>query len=81
MVWLLDDCREVLAQIELFLDGELDAALECLAREHERPARVLEMRFFGGMTEKEVGEVLQVSRTTVAKDWQFARGWLRRRLS
>lgn len=59
----------------------LDEALGRLLQRHERQARVVEMRFFGGLTEPEIAEVLGVSRTTVADDWAVARAWLSRELS
>lgn len=54
----------------------LDDALEALAAEHARPARVVEMRFYAGLTTREVAEVLGVSTRTIEGDWQFARAWL-----
>lgn len=59
---------------------ELDAALNRLAEVDERRARVVELRFFGGLTNREVGEHLGVSETTVEADWRFARAWLSREL-
>jgi RNA polymerase sigma-70 factor, ECF subfamily len=54
----------------------LDEALERLAAMSPRLARVVELRFFGGLTEEEVGEVLGVTERTVRRDWVKARGWL-----
>jgi RNA polymerase sigma factor (TIGR02999 family) len=54
----------------------LDAALERLSRVEERLARVVEYRFFGGMTEKEIADHLGVSERTVRNDWMKARLWL-----
>jgi len=54
----------------------LDEALERLAAVDPRAARVVECRFFGGLTEAETAEVLGVSRRTVAGDWVMAKGWL-----
>jgi RNA polymerase sigma-70 factor (ECF subfamily) len=51
-------------------------ALEVLAREHERQARVVELRFFGGRTEDEIAQFLDVSVETVKRDWKFAKAWL-----
>jgi RNA polymerase sigma factor (TIGR02999 family) len=59
---------------------DLDRALDELAALDERAARVVELRFFGGLMEKEVAEVLNVSTTTVRRDWRKARLWLMRRL-
>jgi len=54
----------------------LEDALERLAAIDERKARVVELRFYGGLTTDEVGEVLAVSRATVEREWSFARAWL-----
>jgi RNA polymerase sigma factor (TIGR02999 family) len=59
---------------------DLDRALERLAGEHPRPARVVEMRFFAGLGEEEIAAVLAVTSRTVARDWAFARAWLLREL-
>lgn len=59
----------------------LDEALEQLAAEDGRCARVVELLFFGGLTEAEVAGVLGVNIRTVKRDWQFAKLWLRRALS
>lgn len=58
----------------------LDEAVEKLADFHERAARVVELRFFGGLDRKEVAEFLGVSLRTVGDDWRLARAWLRREL-
>lgn len=58
----------------------LDEALERLAAIDPRAARVVECRFFGGLTEAETAETLGVSTRTVAGDWLMARGWLYRAL-
>jgi RNA polymerase sigma factor (TIGR02999 family) len=54
----------------------LDEALERLAAVDERLARVVEYRFFGGLTESEAAEALGVSTRTVAREWLLAKGWL-----
>lgn len=59
----------------------LDEALEQLATLDARQARVVEYRFFGGMTEPETARALGVTERTVARDWVKARGWLFTRLS
>lgn len=59
----------------------IEAALEGLAARNERQARIVEMRFFGGLTNKEVAGVLEVSETTVEDDWRVARAWLSRELA
>jgi RNA polymerase sigma-70 factor (ECF subfamily) len=58
----------------------LDDALEALARVDERKSRVIELRFFGGLSIEEAAEVLNVSRETVKRDWTFAKMWLLRQL-
>jgi RNA polymerase sigma-70 factor (ECF subfamily) len=58
----------------------LHEALEDLASSSERKARVVELRYFGGLTIDETSEVLGVGTTTVEDDWHFARAWLRRKL-
>ena len=58
----------------------LDEALTRLARLHPRQAEVVEMRYFGGLTEEEVAEVLKVSLRTAQQDWRLARLWLYREL-
>jgi RNA polymerase sigma factor (TIGR02999 family) len=59
----------------------LDGALERLAVHSERQSRVVEYRFFGGLTHEEIAEVLGVSVPTVGRDWRFARAWLSRELA
>jgi RNA polymerase sigma factor (TIGR02999 family) len=58
----------------------LDNALEALACVHERKGRVVELRFFGGLTVEETAHVLGVSTDTVLRDWQMAKAWLLREL-
>ncbi len=55
---------------------DLDEALERLAAIEPRQARVVEMRFFAGLTTEEIAEVLNVSAATVDRDWRSARAWL-----
>lgn len=59
----------------------LDEALNVLARIDPRRAQVIELRFFGGLTVEETGEVLQISPQSVMRDWKLARAWLARELS
>ena len=59
----------------------LDEALTRLAQRDEQQARIVEMRFFGGLTNDEIGEVLGVSSRTVMRDWNMARAWLYDELS
>lgn len=59
---------------------DLDEGLRRLQEVDERASRVVELRFFGGMTEEEVAEVLGVSTRTVQRDWRTARAWLYKEL-
>jgi RNA polymerase sigma factor (TIGR02999 family) len=59
----------------------LDAALTTLAAVDERKSRVVELRYFGGLTEAETAAVLHVSPATVERDWRVAKAWLLRELS
>lgn len=59
----------------------LNAALDELAASSERRARVVELRFFAGLDEKQVSDILGVSRATVSSDWRFARAWLLKKLA
>ena len=56
----------------------LDEALEALANFDERKSRVVELRFFGGLSVEETASVLKVSPDTVRRDWQLGKAWLRR---
>ena len=58
----------------------LDDALESLTQVDPRRAKVIELRFFGGLSVEETAEVLQVSQQTVMRDWRLARAWLAREL-
>ena len=58
----------------------LDQALDDLARVDARKARVIELRFFGGLCVEETAEVLQISPQSVMRDWKMARAWLVREL-
>ena len=59
----------------------LHDAIERLARLDERQARIVELRFFGGLKVEETAHVLGVSRRTVMGDWAHARAWLKRELA
>jgi RNA polymerase sigma factor (TIGR02999 family) len=59
----------------------LDDALKTLTTLNARQAQVVEMRFFGGLSEDEIAEVLKVSTKTVKRDWQMAKAWLYRELN
>jgi RNA polymerase sigma factor (TIGR02999 family) len=59
----------------------LDAALDQLAAADPRQARMVELRFFGGLTQKEVGDLLGVSLATVNREWRLAKAWLYQRIA
>lgn len=59
---------------------DVDDALLKLERVDKRQARIVELRFFGGLNTTQIAEVLSVSPRTVELDWRFARAWLRREL-
>ena len=59
----------------------LDEALSDLARRDPRKARVVELRFFGGLSVDETALALSVSPQTVLRDWSLAKAWLTRELS
>lgn len=59
---------------------ELDDVLRILAQKDERKARLVELRFFGGMTIEQAAEVLGVGHSTVERDWAFAKAWLAKEL-
>jgi RNA polymerase sigma-70 factor (ECF subfamily) len=60
---------------------ELDEAMQKLEAIDDRKCRVVDMRFFGGLKETEIAEVLGVTEKTVRRDWQFAKLWLYRELT
>jgi RNA polymerase sigma factor (TIGR02999 family) len=59
----------------------LDDALDALARFDPRKAKVVEMRFFGGLSAEETAEVLNISPQSVMRDWKLARAWLMREMA
>lgn len=59
----------------------LDEALDELAKVDPRKARVIELRFFGGLSVEEAAEVLKISPQSVMRDWKLAKAWLTRELS
>jgi RNA polymerase sigma factor (TIGR02999 family) len=65
------------AEVELL---ELEDALKELAATNPQHARIVELRFFGGLTIEETAEVLGISHATVERNWTFAKAWLRREL-
>jgi RNA polymerase sigma factor (TIGR02999 family) len=75
----LDDAPDVGIDMRIDLVS-LDDALEKLARVAPRPAKVVELRFFGGLSVEETATVLSVAPATVKRHWAFARAWLHRAL-
>jgi RNA polymerase sigma factor (TIGR02999 family) len=81
------EIRVTLSGLEAPLAGPLaeildvDRALIRLAHDYPRQAQVVELRFFGGLEEREIGEVLGVAERTVRRDWTFAAAWLARELA
>jgi len=59
----------------------LDSVLQELAVIDQRQARIVEMKYFGGLSEEEVAAILSLSRTTITREWQSARAWLYRRMT
>ena len=74
------DAAVVLSPQQIEQIVAMDLALQRLAKTDERKSRVLEMRFFGGLSVEETAGVLGVAPNTVIRDWKFARAWLRREL-
>lgn len=60
---------------------ELDDAMTRLAQFDERKARIVEMKYFGGLTTAEVAQALDLSERMISKDWALARAWLHRELA
>lgn len=59
----------------------LDEAMGRLEALYPRASQVVELRFFGGLTEKEAAEVLEISTATLKRDWDFAKAWLYKEMS
>lgn len=82
----LEELREALGREVAMTEGTaevlvvLDEALEQLEEEHPRAARGVECRFFSGMTIEETAEALDVSASTVSRDWSVAQSWLYREM-
>jgi len=77
---VLDDVDAIAVQGDAELLA-LDAALEDLSRIDERQGKIVEMKFFGGLSAPEISEALGISRATVDRDWATARVWLHRQMS
>jgi RNA polymerase sigma-70 factor (ECF subfamily) len=75
-----------LAETDGYVEGTpddllaLDVALRRLERKHLQKSRVVELRFFGGLSIEETARILGVSESTVERDWKFARAWLAREI-
>jgi RNA polymerase sigma factor (TIGR02999 family) len=81
----LEFASDLAAQLQFSEDqsdtlAALDASLQELERIAERQARVVECRFFGGMSVEDTATALGISPRTVKRDWTFARAWLRREM-
>src|SRR5262245_9278327 len=75
----LDEALDVSAERGADLIA-LDDALNTLATMNSRQSRIVEMRYFGGLSEEETAEALKISTRTVRRDWSLARAWLYREL-
>lgn len=82
-----NDVKVSLSEADLVSKGKqpdliaLDDALDALAEFDERKCRIVELRFFGGLSVAETAEVLKASERTVAREWELAKSWLYRQLS
>ena len=76
----VDDAPVLSPEPDAFIVA-LDDALAAFAKLAPRQARVVELRYFGGLSEEEVAEVMKTSPRTVRRDWQFAKAWLQHELS
>jgi RNA polymerase sigma factor (TIGR02999 family) len=80
-------CRVAFDETDLSVNGdgidliELDEALERLSHDHAQESQIVELRFFGGLSIAETARVLNLSDSTVEREWKFARTWLLRELS
>jgi len=75
-----DDALAVFEERALDLVA-MDEALSRLAELDPRQSKIVEMRFFGGLTNQEIAEVLQLSVRTVEREWRMARAWLRKEIT
>ena len=76
-VTLADDVKSVDEQADVIA---IDEALDRLAQMNARQSRIVELRYFAGLTEDEIAETLDISTRTVRRDWNLARAWLYREL-
>ena len=76
----LDDVNDLAAESEVDLIF-LDNALNELAQFDAKQAKIVELKFFGGLTNEEAAEVLGVSDSTIKREWRMARAWLSSKLT
>lgn len=76
----LADANAQIPELDLHLMA-LDEALDRLAKIDEQQVRIVELRYFGGLSLEATADVLNISRATVARDWNVARAWLHRELT
>ena len=76
----LDEAADVSTETDESLIA-LDMALQELERIDEKQSKIIELRYFGGLTIEETGEVLKISPATVKREWTFARAWLYQKLN
>lgn len=76
----LDQSAIVSPEAELSIVA-LDDALTAFSQLAPRQAKVVELRYFGGLTEEEIGAALKISPRTIRRDWDFAKAWLMRELA
>jgi len=74
------DAIEALPQLRNTDVVALDDALQALAQVDEQQSRLVELRFFGGLTTEEAAEVLGISRSTAKREWNVAKAWLTRQM-
>jgi len=74
------DASLVLPQVRTTDVVALDDALSDLSRLDEQQGRIVELRFFGGLAAEEIAEVLDISASTVKRDWNVAKAWLTRQM-
>jgi RNA polymerase sigma factor (TIGR02999 family) len=77
----LDDAGPVAAPVDAMDLVGLDAALTALEAQDPQKARVVELRFFAGLTAEQTAAAMGISASTVARDWAFAKAWLHRELT
>ena len=76
----IDDMGDLPAKRDASLVA-LDEALDALSELAPRAAKLLQLRYFGGLSIETIAEVLQISPRTADRDWQFAKSWLRREIN